>query len=539
MTEALNLLLVEDSDDDAALLLRNLRDGGFAPDWRQVQTEGAMRAALAEREWDMVISDYSMPTFDGISAYLTLRDSGKDIPFIFVSGTLGEDKAVEAMRSGVSDYIVKGSLKRLVPAIRRELGKSEDRRRYRRAESALREAEQQLRISQRLEVMGRLAGGVAHDFNNLLTVILGHTNLLLRDLQKGHEHWQSLNEIQDCSERAAAITRQLLQFGDNAAARRRPVDINEVVQNASSLLKRLVGMDVELKLENSGQAAWILADPDQLGRILTNMAVNARDAMSGRGVLTVRVGARDLTEQDLAASPQLRPGPHALLEIEDNGQGMSAEVLSHVFEPFFTNKKNGKGTGLGLAIAFAAVEQNEGYISVRSVLGQGTVFSMLFPQVPGPEDGSAAENSTQGWMKEAPRGVETILVAEDEESLRNYIKLALSRRGFHVLAAASGEEALSLGALHPGTIHLFLTDIALSDGSDGRELARKLVAARRPTTRVLYMTGYAEPVLLDELSRKGSRLLLKPFNVEDLVKAIREAMAGPLPSASGFPPAVK
>src|ERR1700722_11490104 len=212
MPDALKLLLVEDSDDDAALLLRSLRDGGFETDYRQVQTAGTMRDALSERDWDLVISDYSMPMFDGISAYAALRKSGKDIPIIFVSGTMGEDKAVEAMRLGVSDYIVKGSLKRLVPAIRRELGKSEDRRRYRRAEAALREAEQQLRNSQRMEAMGRLAGGVAHDFNNLLTVILGHTSLMVKDLEKTHEHWQGLNEIQDCSERAAALTRQLLQF---------------------------------------------------------------------------------------------------------------------------------------------------------------------------------------------------------------------------------------------------------------------------------------------------------------------------------------
>ncbi|HTB22554.1 MAG TPA: response regulator [bacterium] len=523
MTEALSLLLVEDSDDDATLLLRNLRDGGFETDYRQVQTEGAMRAALDEREWDLVISDYSMPTFDGISAYLTLRDSGKDIPFIFVSGTLGEDKAVEAMRSGVSDYIVKGSLKRLVPAIRRELGKSEDRRRYRRAEAALREAEQKLRISQRLEVMGRLAGGVAHDFNNLLTVILGHTDLMLRDLEETNEHWQGLNEIQDCSERAAALTRQLLQFGGNESARRRRVDINLIVSNASILLKRMVGSGIELDLRIPEEPCWILADPDQLGRILTNLAVNARDAMNGMGKLRVSLAARNLTEQDLAASPQMRPGPHVLLEIEDNGQGMSAEVMSHLFEPFYTTKANGKGTGLGLAIVFAAVQQNEGSIGVRSEAGQGTVFSMFFPQVLA-EESEGPQNYERAKSKEAPRGVETVLVAEDSESLRDYIRLALSRRGFHVLAAADGEQALELGRLHPGTIHLLLADLGLAGGMDGRELARRLVAQKRPTTRVLFTTSRG-----DALDEGGSGLLIKPFNVEELVKAVREAMSNPRP----------
>ncbi|HTA17059.1 MAG TPA: response regulator, partial [bacterium] len=245
-----------------------------------------------------------------------------------------------------------------------------------------------------------------------------------------------------------------------------------------------------------------------------------------RGSLRVRVGTTDLSDQDLAANPKLHPGPHALLEIEDSGPGMSAEVMAHVFEPFFTTKGDGKGTGLGLAIVFAAVEQNEGYISLRSELGHGAVFSMLFPQVAA-ESAAGPESSTRAQDKDAPRGVETVLVVEDSESLRDYIRLALSRRGYHVLAAADGEQALRLSRLHPGTIHLLLADLTLADGMDGRELARRLVAEKRLSTRVLFMTGYAEPGLLEDVSRGGSKVLLKPFNVEDLVKAIREAMAKP------------
>jgi two-component system cell cycle sensor histidine kinase/response regulator CckA len=514
------LLLVEDSADDADLLLRHLTQGGFQVEHRRVETGDAMRSALEGGPWDLIISDYSMPNFDGVSAYALLRETGNDIPFIFVSGNLGEDVAVEAMRLGVSDYFVKGKLKRLVPAIQRELRKMEERRRHREAEASLRNAEQQLRQSQKMEAVGRLAGGVAHDFNNLLTVIFGYTDLLLSSTADPAETQFSLQEIRRCAERAAALTHQLLAFSRRQVLQRRPLALNLVVGDITSMLQRLIGEDIELDWRPQEGLGAVEADPGQVDQVLMNLAINARDAMPGGGKLSIRTANVRLSSGDVADEPGREPGDYVLLEVADNGAGIDEVTLAHIFEPFFTTKDAGKGTGLGLATVYGIVHQSGGHLRVDSALGRGTRFSIYLPRCAQPVslDPSSTEPGARSF-----NGVETILVVEDEESLREFIELVLSRRGYRVLAAPDAAQALSLSQGYSSKIDLLLTDITLP-GLDGRELASRLML-QRPDLQALLMTGYAHPQVLEEMEKGGINCVLKPFGSDELLKAIRRALA--------------
>jgi two-component system cell cycle sensor histidine kinase/response regulator CckA len=518
--EPIRLLLVEDSPDDAELLLRHLAQGGFQVQHERVQTDADMRASLARGGWDLIISDYSMPEFDGISAYAVLRDTGADIPFIFVSGNLGEDVAVEAMRLGVSDYFVKGRLKRLVPAIQRELRKIEERRRHLKAETALRHAEEQLRQAQKMEAVGRLAGGVAHDFNNLLTVIFGYTDLLLAGASDPAETQLSLQEIRRCAERAAALTRQLLAFSRRQVLQRRPLALNTVVMEVTSLLQRMIGEDVTLVCELDPKLEAVEADPGQIEQVLMNLAVNARDAMPRGGRLTLRTSNVELGEADAGEEALDSPlGAYVLLEVEDSGAGIDEETLAHIFEPFFTTKALGKGTGLGLATVYGIVSQSGGHVRVSSALGQGTCFRLYLPRCEQPVRPPEAPGAPIGG---GHNGVETILVVEDEESLREFVELVLRRRGYRVLMAPDAQQALALSRAFVGKIDLLLTDITLP-GMDGRELARQL-GVQRPDAQILLMTGYAHPQVLEEMEKGGIGCVLKPFGSEDLLKGIRKAL---------------
>jgi two-component system cell cycle sensor histidine kinase/response regulator CckA len=516
--EAIRILMVEDSADDMELLLRHLRQGGLQPSFERVQTREDMQEALAHGPWDLVISDYSMPTFDGISAYTVLRESGADIPFIFVSGNLGEETAVEAMRLGVSDYFVKGKLKRLVPAIQRELRKMEDRRRRHFAEEELRSAEEQLRQSQKMEAVGRLAGGVAHDFNNLLTVIFGHTDLLLEGGSSPGETQESLEEIRRCAERAADLTRKLLAFSRRQVLQRRPLALNTVVADVTQLLLRLIGEDIVLQSDLGPDVDAVEGDPGQLDQVLMNLVINARDAMPHGGKISIRTANAVLGAEDLIANPEGHPGPHVLLEVEDNGEGIEPETLTHIFEPFFTTKEAGKGTGLGLATVYGIVRQSGGHIAVRSEMGTGTRFRIYLPR---------SEAAVQGASPALPIAItradtETILLTEDEPPLREFIELVLRRRGFQVLSASNASEALAFSQSFAGTIDLLLTDVTMP-GMDGRELAR-LMQHQRPGIKVLFMTGYAHPQLQEAMERGESSCIMKPFSSDELARGIRKAL---------------
>ncbi len=797
MGTAIRVLLVEDSDDDALLVVRELQRGGYDPIWERVDTPAAMEAVINKQIWDLVLGDYTMPHFSGTAAMTLLRQHGVDVPFIFVSGTIGEDIAVAAMKAGAQDYVMKGNLKRLVPAIRRELGDADVRRERRRADAALLERarlaelssevglalsrgptvqdllhrccdslvrhldvalaqiwvcnddtralvlaasaglgapppappdgvplgtpgigtvamelrpylsndargdprvpeqawvegrgitafagypllvqgrlvgvmgafgtrpitdfafkaagavadalavgvankqaegalrrsesthrslvedspygifrcapdgslvavnpalvqmlgyesatellavnlqelsaeprdtltlladpetagpstadmlwrrkdgrtlnvrltgsgvrdsaghlesstvivediterrlmEAQLRQAQKMEAIGRLAGGVAHDFNNLLTAILGFADLLLQQLPTEHQAREEAVEIREAARRAADLTRQLLAFSRQQVLAPRLLSVNDIVVGMEKMLKRLIGADIEFRTALSSAIGLTQADPGQLEQVLLNLVVNARDAMPQGGTLTIDTTNVDLDPAYAREHPGVEPGGYVRLSVTDTGVGMDATTQARIFEPFFTTKPTGEGTGLGLATVYGIVQQSGGHIAVHSEPGRGASFRVFLRRTDGVP---AVAVRADAPAKKVSRGTETLLLVEDQAEIRRVAVRMLESRGYTVLAAADGTEALGLAAGHKGPLDALVTDVIMP-GLGGREVAQAL-RATRPQLRVLFMSGR---VPSDTTLGSDAGFLRKPFTADELARAVR------------------
>ena len=637
MSVTLRLLLVEDSEADAELLARELKRAGFAVEFARVQTASQVERALDRGPWDIIVGDNSMPGFSGTEALEIVRKRGLDIPFIFVSGTMGEDVAASALEAGAGDALAKGDLRRLVPVIRRELREAAERRTQRETETALRASyaalveqapvgiyrstpagrfvaanpalarilgydsprdllsldmahdvyvdaddrrrlvdqdtytnqvyeeleanwktkdgsrirvqlsvraqrdadgrvefyeafvrditnqrhlEAQLAQAQKMEAIGRLAGGVAHDFNNLLTVILSYSDLLLEDLPADSADREDVTQIRKAAQGASELTRQLLAFSRQQVLQPKVVDINASVAGIERLLTRVLREDIKLTCTLAPDAGMIRVDPGQLEQVIMNLAVNGRDAMPGGGLLTIETANVDLDAEYLRAHSLAKPGPYVMLAVTDTGMGMDAATQARIFEPFFTTKDVGKGTGLGLATVQGIVQQSGGFIRVYSEPDHGTVFKIYLPRVdepPSREDATSADDV---------RGTETILVVEDVAAVRAVTREMLKRYGYHVLEAADGMTALQVAADYKETIHLLLTDVVMPD-LRGRDLAERF-RTLRPAMRVVFMSGYTDDAVVRHgILQKGIAYLQKPFTPVSLAKKVRVVLGAP------------
>jgi two-component system cell cycle sensor histidine kinase/response regulator CckA len=388
-----------------------------------------------------------------------------------------------------------------------------------RAEAALRESEERLKVAQRMETVGRLAGGVAHDFNNLLTVITGHVELMSQDMPPGHPARPDLDEIRAAAERAAALTRQLLTFGRRQVLQPEVLDLNRIVAGMEGMLRRLVGEDVDLRAVLDRSISPVRADPAQLEQVVMNLVVNARDAMPGGGRLLVETRPVEFGAGTGGVAAGVDGGrAGVLLAVTDTGIGMDAATRERIFEPFFTTKEPGKGTGLGLATVYAVVQQAGGYVWVYSEPGMGTTFKVYLPAAdePAPE---AARATPTG----APRGTETVLLVEDEPGVRRSLRKTLQRHGYTVVDADDGMVGLQRAEEHVGPLHLLLTDVVMP-GRSGRDLARR-VEQVRPGIRVLYMSGYTdEAVVHHGVLERGINFIQKPFSPDALLHKVREVL---------------
>ncbi|MFI5197886.1 MAG: PAS domain S-box protein [Thermoanaerobaculia bacterium] len=380
--------------------------------------------------------------------------------------------------------------------------------------SEKRHLEEQLRQSQKMEAIGRLAGGVAHDFNNLLTAILGYADLLISS-NPTDDVKSSADEIRKAGERAASLTKQLLAFSRKQLLQPRVLDLNEVLAETDSLLRRVLGEDVTLVAERDPHLWRVKADPIQIQQVILNLAVNARDAMPDGGVLRVATRNVTLKAASLLEFPNVTEGDYVLLEVSDAGHGMDAETLSHAFEPFFTTKERGKGTGLGLSTVYGIVRQSGGHIHIESEPGKGTRVLVYLARAHG-----KADSPSNVSPRALPRGGnETILLVEDEESVRRLASLLLKRSGYRVLVASSAEEALETARGFAGEIDLLLTDVVLP-GLNGRRLA-DLLRPERPKMKVVFASGYFDDRGILE---PGSEFIQKPFNPDTLARSVRRAL---------------
>lgn len=411
---------------------------------------------------------------------------------------------------------VNDDLERRVAARTAELAQTVDE--LRREIARREEVERELVQSQKMEAVGRLAGGVAHDFNNLLTVILGYGEILREQLQSDPEALESADEILRAGQRASTLTSQLLAFSRRQIAVPRVIDLNQAVEQMERMLRRVIGEDIELIIRTTPELGAIVADPSHLDQVIMNLAVNSRDAMPDGGKLILETANVSFTDKYVGKHLNIQPGSYVMLAVSDTGTGMDEATQSRIFEPFFTTKGQGKGTGLGLSIVYGIVRQAGGEIMVYSEPGHGTVFKIYFPaadQVP--------EQSAEVGETRRDRGTGTILLVEDEDQVRSLTSSILSRHGYRVLTAASGAEALQIAREHSEPIHLLLTDVVMP-GMNGGALAQEM-RRLRPEIRILYMSGYTDASITGEAAFAGDVAYIeKPFTSAALQEKVHEAI---------------
>ncbi len=505
------VLFIDDSEDDVALQVRLLRQAGYDLEFERVDSPPALTAALNQK-WHVIISDYSMPHFMGTDALKLVRDRGLDIPFLFVSGTMGEETAVMALKNGAQDYLTKTNLGRLIPAVQREMREAEERR-HRQG------LEKQIHQLQRFEAIGRLAGGVAHDFNNVIGVIMGYSEMLRDKLNSDPKLSALVTAVLKAAERGGTLTRQLLAFSRQQVLEPRVINIQEHMNSIEDLLRRVLGEDIRLTVSPGGNPVRLRADPAQLEQVIMNLVVNARDAMPSGGSLSIAISDTHLDAEYCKQNPDTRPGSYVCIAVTDTGCGMSREVVSRLFEPFFTTKESGKGTGLGLATVYGIVKQSAGHITVYSEVGHGTTFKVYLPlsEEPVSKAETAALHGTD------PSGTETILLVEDEASLLEVTSEYLSSKGYCVVVASDADSAIAAADKSARRIDLLLTDVILP-GNSGVQLAQCL-AAGIPQMRVLYVSGYTA----DAIEHHGGHaanfaFLSKPFSLSTLARKIRAVL---------------
>jgi len=509
------ILCLEDSPSDRELLAALLEEEGIPCGFVFAATQKEFESALEQQPYDLIISDFTLPAYDGMSALALAQKTNSDIPFIFVSGTIGEERAIESLKNGATDYVLKDRRDRLVSSVQRALREGRDR-------AERKKLEEQLRQAQKMEAIGQLAGGVAHDFNNLLAVIQGNAELALLHLDnQDPKTAEFLNQITEASVRAANLTRQLLAFGRKHTMRLENLNLNDLIANLTKMLNRIIGEDIRLKCDYDGRP-FVRADAGMLEQVILNLVVNSRDAMPQGGQLRLSTEIVTMEETNFQPYPETRDGHFICLKVSDTGTGIAPENIPHIFEPFFTTKAIGKGTGLGLATAYGIVNQHKGWMNVSSQLGVGTTFEIFLPVIPSPTNGtiSAAPKATPR------RGSETIFLVEDDDAVRQMTRQTLETFGYHVIEAGSGRQALEVWQHNHAAVDLLLTDIVMPDGINGRRLA-ELLQMQTPELKAIFVSGYSLNVIskdTDFFTKNENSFLQKPYSPQTLVGAVRRCL---------------
>ncbi len=531
MKTPLRIVHLEPNSEDSERIGTILTNDGIACAIHRVETQRSFTASISEDRTDLILAEFNTPECEGDTAFTLAQKVAPHVPFIFVSESINESLITELLYRGVTEIIPKDALRRLIPAARWVLKERQEREARREAEEALLQHQLQLRHIQKLEAVGRLAGGLAHDFNNLLTVILGHSQVVLNEIDEAHPLRVQIQEMHNAGERARVLIRQLLMFSRKRPSEAKVMSLKVLLDGFESMLRRVIGADIHLTVRLCQDDLRIKMDPALVEQVVMNLVVNARDAMPNGGKLTLELQPTYLERAPMYHGMDLSPGEYVKLSVSDTGCGMSPEVQAQMFRPFFTTKDEERGTGLGLSTVFDIVTQNSGGLDVTTKVGEGTCFDVYFPRLVTEIGASMGEPSVEKPL----RGHETILLVEDDEAVRRLIRDELRKLGYRIVEARNGIEACLVATPYMKKLQLLLTDIVMP-GMSGTELARHLRVIK-PELKILFISGYEDDIGVG-VGDTAMAYLQKPFTTEALAGTVRHLLdqtsedqicQGPLP----------
>jgi signal transduction histidine kinase len=511
MKAKLRVLHLEDSERDCELIRQLLMDEGFSCEIKRRDTRAEFIEELEKKDFDIIFADGTLPEFSGLNALELSRQYVPNIPFIFVSGTMGEETAIESLRSGATDYVLKQRLSRLGPAVRRAVAEAEEK-------SKNIEMEQRLQQAQRLEAVGTLAGGVAHDFNNILTIIKGFTSLLPMEYRRPDRVLEIGATIDRAAQRGSELVSQLLAFARKSDGSFTSTDINHRIQEIGNMLRETFPRNIGFEFQLDETLPEVLADPGQVERVLVNLATNARDAMPTGGKITFTT-ARVRGKEVFPHSPEAASHDYLRLQVIDTGAGMDEATRQRIFEPFFTTKPKGKGTGLGMPVVYGLMQSHNGLVDVQSEPGKGTAISLFFPIAT-----SALPLNEQA--SESPRivgGTETVLIVDDEADVNYLLEVILQMNGYTVFSAGSAEKALEIFQAHRDEIDLLFSDLGLPK-LNGFDLSNRLKDLK-PGIKTILASGYTDSDTKTRMAeQKVDGFVQKPFSLNIVLQIIRNVL---------------
>lgn len=510
----MRFLIIDDSPYDRELIIRKLQSQFSDASFVEIHRRADYETAVAQQSFDVAILDYGLKWANGLAILKELKEQFPDVPIVMATDTGNEEIAVEGMKVGLSDYVLKRHLQRLPFAVRESLALC----RLRREQKVV---EEQTRQAQKMESLGLLVGGIAHDFNNMLSGITGYAQLGLLRVNQDEELYVYLNHIREIAKRATRMTQQLLTFSRQQPHEPSNINLNTVISSLLDLLKLFLTEYIDLEFVADPALKTISVDIVQIEQVLINLCINARDAMPDGGKLLIRLQNVVLDERNAGGYPGARPaGTYVLLTVTDTGEGMDTQVRERLFDPFFTTKDLGKGTGLGLSVVHGIIARHHGFIVVDSEMGKGTTFNIYFPAV----DHVAVVQTETEEVQGVQGGTETILVVEDDPDVRVLMKDVLEEYGYNLIMAQDGEEGLKLFEEHTATIALVIADLMMPK-MKGRELYERIRSVST-TVRFLLVSGYRANQLDEDFVRsEGVEFLEKPFDLDDLAAKLHKILA--------------
>ncbi|MDM8556083.1 response regulator [Desulfococcaceae bacterium HSG7] len=519
MAATLRILILEDNPYDAEIEIALLEKANYACQWKRIESQSEFMACLNAPDYDLIIADYNLPDFNGRIALELFRQYNLDIPFIIVSGAIGDEKAIECLKSGATDYVLKDRLLRLESVVRRCLHEKEKQHKLKRNAEERAELEKLLHQAQYMEALGVLSSGIAHDFNNCLTVIRGYAEIALaRQLPEDHAASDSMKQILNASRRATDLVKQILASSRREEQKMTQIGVMPIIKETLKLLRASLPANIEIRQNLTAQSDIITGDASQFHQVLMNLCTNAGHAMSDEGgILTVDLQETDMDYKAVALYPELKPGHYLCLSVSDTGCGVSALVRKRIFEPYFTTKAKDEGTGLGLAVIHGIVSTFGGAVRVESEPGLGSIFKLFFPCH------ASAQKPIPEWHQPIMGGSEHILIIDDEPVITKVGRILLKQLGYHVTTMTDSIAALEKFGQQPKEYDLVITDLSMPK-LNGDRLAQQLIRIR-PDIPIILCTGHDKQIWKEKAHAIGiHKMLMKPFSRIELAETIRNTL---------------